>query len=279
MPAVHVNNVAIYYERHGTGLPLLFINGLGGHLGEIPHLIDSYRQHVEFITFDNRGCGRSEKPGGTYSVAGFADDAAGLIGALGLASAVVYGSSMGGMVAQELTLRHPHRVRALILGCTTGGAANGVPPAAETIQQMLHNQSLTGDDAIIAGWKLGYSENYIGAHYEEMLARSRTASLHSAPPDSYMRQIVAAAQHDAWDRLHEIACPVLILHGSHDVMIPPENARLMKDRIPHAELHILDGMGHGYNLEAQVEANALVLDFVRQHGRAAPAERDAHAVR
>lgn len=282
MPRIRVNDVELYYERHGAGEPLVFISGLGGHLGEVPYLIDSYRRHVDFIAYDNRGCGRSEKPAGAFTVAGFADDAAALIEALGLQSAIVYGSSMGGMVAQELTLRHPRRVRALILGCTTAGAVNGVPPAAETIQQMVRNQPLTGDEASVAGWRLGYSEPYIAANYDAMLARSREARRHSAPPDSYMRQIAAAAKHDAWDRLHEIGCPVMILHGSNDVMIPPANAHLMKARIAHAELHILDGMGHGYNLEAQPEADALVLDFVRRHGAmhaASSGEGTAHAVR
>lgn len=282
MPRIRVNDVELYYERHGAGEPLVFINGLGGHLGEVPYLTDSYRRHVDFIAYDSRGCGRSEKPAGAFTVAGFADDAAALIEALGLESAVVYGSSMGGMVAQELALRHPRRVRALILGCTTAGAVKGVPPAAETIQQMVRNQSLTGDEAIVAGWRLGYSEAYIAANYDAMLARSREASRHSAPPDSYMRQIVAAAKHDAWDRLHEIGCPVMILHGSNDVMIPPANAQLMKAGIAHAELQILNGMGHGYNLEAQQEADALVLDFVRRHGAmhaASSGEGTAHAVR
>lgn len=278
MPTVRVHDVELYYERHGAGDPLLFISGLGGHLGEVPYLIESYRQHVELIAYDNRGCGRSEKPAGEYTIAGFADDAAALIGAIGLESAIVYGSSMGGMVAQELALRHPHRVRALILGCTTGGAVKGVPPAAETIQQMVRNQSLSGDEALSAGWRLGYSEAYIAANYGAMLARSREASRHNAPADSYVRQIVAAAKHDTWDRLHEVACPVMILHGSSDVIIPPANAHLLKQHISHAELHILEGMGHGYNLEAREQADALVLDFVRRQGAGA-GEKTAHAVR
>ena len=84
MPTIRVNDVELYYERHGAGEPLLFISGLGGHLGEIPHLIDSYRQHVDVVAYDNRGCGRSEKPAGEFTIAGFADDASVLIEALGL---------------------------------------------------------------------------------------------------------------------------------------------------------------------------------------------------
>jgi pimeloyl-ACP methyl ester carboxylesterase len=265
MPRAAVNGIELYYEEHGAGEPLLFISGLGGHLAEIPYLIDSYRQHFRFIPFDARGCGRSDKPAGEFSIAQFADDAAGLMDALGIESALVYGSSMGGMVAQELTLRHPRKVRALILGCTTAGAVRGVPPTPETIQRMVRNQQLSGDEALAAGWELGYSRAYIDTHYDRLLARSRHASQFAAPPDSYLRQVVAAARHDTYDRLHEIACPALIIHGEDDVMIPLRNAELLKEHIPHAELRVLAGMGHGYNLEAQEQADALVLDFARRH--------------
>jgi pimeloyl-ACP methyl ester carboxylesterase len=95
MPKARVNGIELYYEVHGAGEPLVFISGLGGHLAEIPHLIDSYSRHFQFVTFDGRGCGRSDKPAEDCSIAGFADDAAALLDAIGIDSAVVYGSSMG----------------------------------------------------------------------------------------------------------------------------------------------------------------------------------------
>ena len=276
MPTTRVNGIDLYYEIQGDGEPLLFISGLGGHLAEVPYLVDSYSRHFRFIGFDGRGCGRSDKPDEDYSIPGYADDTAALLDALGIASATVYGSSMGGMVAQELALRHPARVRALILGCTTGGAG-GVGPSAETLQAMIRNQSLSGDEALAAGWQLGYSPAYIARNYDALLERSRSASRFAAPRESYLRQVVAAARHDAYGRLGAITCPVMIIHGADDVMIPADNARMLKERIPHAELHILEGMGHGYNLEAQEQADALVIDFVSRHGRVAG--RSASAAR
>ncbi len=278
MPYVHVNGINLYYERHGSGMPLLFISGTGGNLAEIPHLIESYSWHTEFIPFDGRGCGRSDKPDGDYSMAGYAADAAGLLDALGIADAVVYGSSMGGMVAQELALLHPACVRALILGCTTAGVIRGARPSSETVQKMVRNQSLSGDEGIEAGWELGYSRAYINANREAMLARSRATSPFAAGRDSYMRQVIAAAQHDTHDRLRHVACPVMIIHGEDDVMIPVENAHQLKRLIPHAELRILPGMGHGYNLEAQAEADALVIEFTKRHASRSEDLRP-HAVR
>ncbi len=260
-----VNGIDIYYERHGDGEPLLFISGLGGHVAEVPHLTDSYSQHLEMIAFDGRGNGRSTVSEGAYSIAQFADDAAGLLDALGIARTFVYGSSLGGMIAQELTLRHPERVRGLILGCTTGGATRGIRPSSDTVQRMVHNQTLSGDEAAVAGWRLGYSERYIAEHFDQLMARSRLVSRYATPRDSYLRQIVAAAQHDTWDRLTTVVCPVMIVHGAEDVMLPIGNALMLKERMTHAELHVLDGMGHGYNLEARHIADPLVIDFVQRH--------------
>src|SRR6476646_11730325 len=119
MPHTNVNGCRIYYEIHGEGEPLLWIGGLGANILEIPYLVESYRRHFQFIVFDSRGCGRSDKPADDYSMAGFAGDTAALLDALDIESAFVYGSSMGGMIAQELVLRRPDKVRALVLGCTT----------------------------------------------------------------------------------------------------------------------------------------------------------------
>lgn len=268
MPNATVKGSNIYYERHGAGEPLLWIGGLGANLREIPHLIAAYARHFEFIGFEARGCGRSDDRDGDYTIADLADDVAALLDELHVASAFVYGSSMGGMVAQELTLRHPERVRALILGCTTAGAIRGVRPTNETVQQMIRNQSLSGDDALEAGWRLGYSDAYIEANRATLLERARHAAELAAPRASYMRQVLASARHDTYDRLGEITCPVLILHGADDVMIPVGNAALLKEGIPNAELHVLDGFGHGYNLEGQDAADKLIVEFVRRHADA-----------
>ena len=167
-------------------------------------------------------------------------------------------------------------VRALVLGCTTAGAIRGVQPSPDTIQQMIRNQSLTGDEALEAGWQLGYSRSYIEANRDALFARARSAAEIAAPRDSYIRQVLAAAKHDTYDRLHRVACPVMIIHGAEDVMIPVQNAHLLKDCIAHAELHVLEDLGHGYNLEGQAVADDLVLAFL---DRCAQSEKAAHAVR
>jgi pimeloyl-ACP methyl ester carboxylesterase len=269
MPRARVNGIELHYEVHGEGLPLLWIGGLGANILETPHLVEAYARHFRFIVFENRGCGRSDKPDGEYSMAGFADDAAGLLDTLQVESAVVYGSSMGGMIAQELALAHPEKVRALILGCTTAGMIRGERPSPEVVQTMIRNQSLAGDEAMEAGWRLGYSDEFIAANRERLLAMGRAAARLAAPRDAYIKQVLASARHDTYDRLSEITCPVMVIHGASDIQIPPGNARLIAERIPHAELRMLEGLGHGYNLEGQAIADALVIEFARRHASVA----------
>lgn len=111
-----------------------------------------------------------------------------------------------------------------------------------------------------------------------MYARARAAARYATPRESYMKQVLAAARHDTYDRLAKIACPTLVLHGSDDVMMPLRNGELLAEGIPGAELRVLHGMGHGYNLEAQEEADAAVIEFVLRH-HAATQVTGARAVR
>jgi pimeloyl-ACP methyl ester carboxylesterase len=265
MPYVSINRANIYYENHGAGEPLLYIGGIGGHTAEAEHLAQAYASRLRFIAFDARGCGRSGGAAPAETIAAHADDAAAVMDALRIESAFVYGSSLGGMVAQELAIRHPRRVRALILGSTTAGAMRGQVPSMRTLRKLVRNQALSGREAMIANWELGYSRPYIEANYEAMLARRRRLAPYATRRSTYLRQAFAAARHDAWGRLHRITCPVLILHGQRDLLVPLRNARRMKQRMPHAELHVFAGMGHGFHLEAQAEADAIVFDFIRRH--------------
>ncbi|HXZ67151.1 MAG TPA: alpha/beta hydrolase, partial [Alphaproteobacteria bacterium] len=117
MPKVRVGDVEIYYERKGdANLPrLLFISGTGGDLRLKPGTLEgAWPKHFDTLVYDQRGLGRSSKPDRPYTMAEYGDDAAGLMRALGWRSARVIGVSFGGMVAQELVLRHPEMVERLV---------------------------------------------------------------------------------------------------------------------------------------------------------------------
>jgi len=126
MAMAQLGAIDLYYERTGQGTPLLFISGTGGDLRVKPNVFDGpLSRAFDLLAYDQRGLGRSDKPNVVYSMADYADDAAALLDYVGWGTAKVIGVSFGGMVAQELVLRHPAKVERLVLACTSPGGAGG----------------------------------------------------------------------------------------------------------------------------------------------------------
>jgi pimeloyl-ACP methyl ester carboxylesterase len=118
---VEVNDISLYYEMHGSGAPLVLIAGLGYASWLWWKQVPALSRHFTVITLDNRGVGQSDKPDIPYSIPLYASDTVGLLSALGIEQAAIFGVSMGGFIAQEIAMSYPQRVRALILGCTSFG--------------------------------------------------------------------------------------------------------------------------------------------------------------
>jgi len=275
MPHVRANGINIYYESQGEGEPLLLIAGLGAthHLWELQ--VPSFARWFRVLTFDNRGAGDSDKPPQPYSIALFADDTAALMDALGIERAHVYGQSMGGIIAQEFALRHPQRLRCLVLGCTTFGGPNSVlpsPQAAALLSGMPNlgrrsaDLAAPAEQAVDRVLELFYSPRYRREHAEEARRRIQSYFPLRTPPDAYARQLVACLTFDAYDRLPQIAAPTLVINGAGDALIPPENSRIIAQRIPGAELVLFPEAGHLYFHEMPEEADAAVAGFLRRRG-------------
>lgn len=263
MATVRVNGVELYYEIHGSGEPLLLIMGLGANATAWDNQVPVFAEHHAVIAFDNRGAGRSEKPPGPYAMHQMAADTAGLMDELGVGSSHVFGMSMGGMVAQEYTLRHPERVRSLILGGTMPGGPHAITAGPHLVQQFVSLAGMPVEQAIITGMAMLYSEAFIEANRDRLMARALQYAPLMAPPHGLQAQIMAVMTFNAYDRLHEVKVPTLILTGTEDRIVPHANSKLLMDRIPGSRLIEFAGAGHGFLMERADEANAAVLDFLR----------------
>ena len=263
MPTARVNDCDIYYEVHGQGEPLLLIAGLGANATLWQTQIPLFAREFQVVAFDNRGAGRSEKPAGPYSMALFADDAAALMDFLDIDAAHIYGESMGGMIAQEFALRHPQRVRSLVLGCTIFGGSQAVPPPAESLQTLVSLATMAPEEALEQGLRAFYHPS----RSREMKEHFQTYVQTRTTPEAYQRQLEACVAFQSYERLPEIAAPTLVINGEDDALLPAENSRILAQRIPGAELVLFPETGHLYFQELPEEAAVAVLDFLRRHRR------------
>jgi 3-oxoadipate enol-lactonase len=247
----------IYWDSTGAGAPVLLVMGLGmnatGWWRTVPVLSESLR----VLAFDNRGVGRSSRPPGPYSVAQMADDAVAVLDAAEVERAHVYGISLGGMIAQEIALRHPSRVGALVLGATTPGGDAAVSADDETLAFFRRRGEMPAEEAVWASVPYNYGPRTRSekAHLigEDILQRLRFP----IEPEPYNAQLAAALGHDAHARLGDIAAPTLVVHGEADRMVAPANARLLADAIPDAELLLLPDAGHLYPTDAPAADRAV----------------------
>jgi len=262
MSQVLVNGVTLYYEIHGTGEPLVLIEGLGyaswSWFRQIEVLSNSYR----VVSFDNRGVGKSDKPDIPYSIELMADDVALLLESLSIEKAHVLGVSMGGYIAQQLAIRYPQKVKSLVLGCTSFGGPQSIPITEQALQSMLSVEGLNPEAIIRQGFKAAISPQFISA-YPEVVDQLVAWRLDNPTPRyAWERQFAAASAFNLETQLNKIKVPTLVMTGSEDIVIPPQNSDLLAERISGARLVIIPGSGHLFFIEKAEEFNATVLEFL-----------------
>ena len=268
MPHARVGQHELLYERSGAGEPLLLIMGLSGtRLTWGEPFLEALRADFEVVVYDHRGIGGSAEVTEDFTIADLADDAAGLLDALGWESAHVAGISMGGMVAQELALRHPERVRTLVLGCTYAGGEGALLTPPDTWQRLAEAwTSRDRERALRAGWEVNVSAAFAGDDDQYAEFRRRALEAPARLP-IIMAQARAVGGHDTSARLERIGAPTLVVHGTEDAMLPASNAERIAGRIPRARLELLDGVGHLFFWEQPERSAALV----REHALAGAA--------
>jgi 3-oxoadipate enol-lactonase len=275
MSIANVGSVELYYEEHGSGDPLLLIMGLAADSQAWMFQIPDFAPHYRVIAFDNRGVGRSSKPAGPYSIHEMADETAALLDVLGIERAHVVGVSMGGMIAQELVLRHPERVRALVLACTYpepdadvermrsftlqqfGGsidAGGAMQVDLTTLNPMMFLQQLLPNV---------FNQSFIEKELPKLMQIFSGALQYGFSMEAILGQVGAVMSHKATDRLHQIKSPTLVITGDADRLVPPAGSEILAREIANAKLVKVPGGSHGFNFETPDVFNREVLDFLR----------------
>lgn len=262
MPRVQIDAGELYYEVVGEGPPLLMIAGFSGNTtGWLP-VQPALAEHFTLIMFDNRGAGRSCVPPGPYTTADMADDALALLDHLGVHRAHVLGSSMGGMIAQELALRRPERVEKLILNVT---AARPSP----VLTQFLEANIWAIEHGMPPGqrmfWVLPWMASpAIMTRHEKVVQTLavRMANPYPAPDAGLIAQAQALMAHDALERVGQITAPTLVLAAAEDILTPAAGAQELAEAIPGAQFQVLPRGSHVTAAEYPGEVSRAMLAFL-----------------
>ncbi|MDQ2823175.1 MAG: alpha/beta hydrolase [Pseudomonadota bacterium] len=295
MPTLTANGIRIAFDTTGDarGVPLLLIHGLGMQQTAWPDaLVDGLAEQGFFvIRFDNRDCGLSTKfdASGTpnlalawlkkrlrlplrppYRLDDMAQDAVGVLSALGIGRAHVVGVSMGAMIAQSMAARHAGRVLSLTSIMSTSNRRGLPGPGRAVRAAMLRQPRDPGNvdgvlDHAVALWRLIGSPSYPTA---DAVLRQRVlrALRRSHCPSGAARQLLAiAAAPDASPLLRQITAPTLVIHGANDALVPPACGVDVARQIPGARLEMIEGMGH--DLPDQLIERLLALIDMHAHGK------------
>jgi 3-oxoadipate enol-lactonase len=265
--ALTATKPALYFEDRGAGEPLLVITGFAVSSAVLEPLVDLYATRLRCITYDHPGTGRSSKRSLAFSTAQLAAGAVRVLDELGIEAAHVAGLSMGGIVAQELALRHPERVNGLILMSTsTGGRVLPAAPlkvataAARIVGGSLRRRRLWLGPAV-------FSPGFLEREPARAEALLGSVTNHRAAPWGIAGQLVATGLHNRAHDLHRIRAPTLVLHGERDILVPVSNAHRLADAIAGADLHVFPGVGHAFEYERLEETFAVICDWLDRCAR------------
>jgi pimeloyl-ACP methyl ester carboxylesterase len=264
MPSVKAGASELYYERAGTGEPMLLIQGMAAtHLAWGRPFLDELEPHFECIIYDHRGMGRSAPAEMPFTIVDLAEDAIGLLDALEIESTHVVGISMGGMVAQELALANPERIRTLTIGASYCGGPEGSLMDPKDLE-ILGEAMASGDPERVrrAFWEINLSPAFREDDSRYTPFREMAEAL-PAPGPVVMQQMRATARHDTSGRLGDLRVPTLVIHGTEDRLLRASNGRQIAS-LMSIEPKLLEGVGHLFWWE-QPKRTA---ELIREHALA-----------
>jgi len=273
---VRVDDVNLYYEIYGQGDPLVLIAGTGiscapWRVFQVPE----FSRHYQVVIYDHRGLGRSDKPDMPYSTRLFAKDCASLMDALAIPKAHIMGHSMGGRVAQWLALGHPEKVRSLVL------SGSGSGKYRDDIEDYPRGVPIESCVELIEKGYEKYQQDHWGAGFmftdefvrerPEVVKKFQDLIVEEVPPlKCYLRHVIARQCHETTELVHTITAPTLVIVGSKDTREGGTgnhvaSSKALAERIPGAELVIVEGGKHGYLREMPEKGHPPIVDFLRRH--------------
>jgi pimeloyl-ACP methyl ester carboxylesterase len=255
-----LNDLHLYYEEMGTGVPLLLLHGLGSSGRDWEMQTAFFRTRYRVITVDARGHGRSSKPPGPYSVPQMADDVARLLEAIDAAPAHLVGLSMGGMLGFQLALDRPELLRTLTI---VNSAPALVPHSFGQRLQLWQRYALI---YLFGMERVGamLSKRLFPRPEQAELRRLTRERIGANDKRAYLAAMRALVGWSVAHRLEEIDCPTLVVAADRDYTSLAEKEAYVR-RLPHAELAVIANAHHAVPMEHPVRFNEIVADFLTRH--------------
>jgi 3-oxoadipate enol-lactonase len=260
MPKISLDNISLYYETTGQGQPLVFINGLGSSTRDWEFQVAEFSRTYQVITYDLRGHGRSDKPAGPYSIPQFAADSAGLLKALGVASAHIVGLSLGGAVAFQLALDYPQLVKTMTIVNSAPAMVGITPDAQKEVERRVAIVRQVGMRAM--GEAL--APNLFPKPEHAALRQTFVERWAENDPQAYIEATLSMVGWNVTDRLGSIRCPALVIAADQDytpVAIKEAYVKLL----PDAQLVVIADAHHATPIERPQEFNAVLASFLARH--------------
>lgn len=256
----------IHFKSRGEGPCLLLISGWGGDAASWEAELAFFGARMRCLTIEHPGFQGIPAPSGSFGTAEMADRIARGLEALGISRAAVLGMSMGGSVAQELALRHPHLVEALILSATFAKlddrAAKGIALSTDLLDTCDRRAALR-----MIYW-LVFGATFYGQHHSTLDALLAERLKTPIPQEIFQYQCQACLEHDTTRRLHQISCPTCITHGAEDILVSLPHAKKMAAAVPYSTLRVFPAGGHCHLWEMPQDYRQTVLDFLGSNGGA-----------
>lgn len=261
MPYAHNGGARIHWETEGDGPPLLLIMGLGYSMAMWHRLRPVLAESFTVIAFDNRGVGKSDVPEPPYSIPDMTRDAVAVLDAAGIDAAHVFGVSMGGVIAQELALTYPARVRSLVLACTACGGPDAVLADPEVVDALVARAQMTPEEGVRVMVPYVYDASTPPDRIE---ADIELRLQHYPSTTGYVGQLQAVIGYETYQRLGAIAVPTLVIHGESDRLVPHGNGADLTRRIPGARFVSLANASHIFFTDQPEAALRALLGFLSE---------------